>query len=96
LPQVEVKLLAVLRGLSEKSEFQVTVREGTTLRELVTSIADNAHPVFKKRFLNSKSDSLSPDIIVLINGAEASIHGGMEAVLQEGSEIIFLPTVHGG
>ena len=96
MPQVEVKLLAVLRGLTEKSEFQVTVPEGATLRELVANIADNAHPVFKKRFLNSKSDSLSPDIIVLINGAEASIHGGMEAVLKEGSEVIFLPTVHGG
>jgi molybdopterin converting factor small subunit len=96
LPQVEVKLLAVLRGLTEKSEFQVTVPEGATLRELVTNIAENAHPVFKKRFLNSKSDGLSPDIIVLINGAEASIHGGMAAVLREGSEVIFLPTVHGG
>lgn len=96
MTQVEVKLLAVLRGLTEKSEFQVTVPEGATLRELVTNIANNAHPVFKKRFLNSKSDGLSPDIIVLINGAEASIQGGMEAVLQEGSEIIFLPTVHGG
>ncbi len=96
MPKVEVKLLAVLRGLTERSEFQVTVQEGATLRELVSNIANNAHPVFKKRFLNSKSDGLSPDIIVLINGAEASIQGGMEAVLKEGSEVIFLPTVHGG
>ena len=96
MPKVEVKLLAVLRGLTEKSEFQVTIPEGATLHELVSSIAGNAHPVFKKRFLNSKSDGLSPDIIVLIDGAEASIHGGMEAVLKDGSEVILLPTVHGG
>ena len=96
MPKVEVKLLAVLRGLTEKPEFLVTIPEGATLRELITNIAESGHPVFKKRFLNSKSDGLSPDIIVLINGAEASIHGGMAAVLTEGSEVIFLPTVHGG
>lgn len=96
MPQVEVKLLAVLRGLTERSEFKVDVKEGATLRELVSNVANNAPAVFKKRFLNSKSESLSPDIIVLIDGAEASIHGGMEAVLKDGSEIIFLPTVHGG
>ena len=96
MPKVEVKLLAVLRGLTEKSEFQVTIQEGTTLHELVSNIANNAHPVFKKRFLNAKSDGLSPDIIVLIDGAEASIHGGMGAILKDGSEVIFLPTVHGG
>ncbi len=96
MPRVEVKLLAVLRGLRKKSEFPVNLKEGTTLRELVANIADNAHPVFKKRFLNSKGNGLSPDIIVLIDGAEASIHGGMAAVLEEGSEVIFLPTVHGG
>jgi molybdopterin converting factor small subunit len=96
LPKVDVKLLAVLRGLTEKSEFQVTIQEGATLHELVSNIANNAHPVFKKRFLNSKSNGLSPDIIVLIDGAEASIHGGMGAILKDGSEVIFLPTVHGG
>lgn len=96
MPKVEVKLLAVLRGLTEKSEFQVTIQEGATLQELVSDITNNAHPVFKKRFLNSKSNGLSPDIIVLIDGAEASIHGGMGAVLKDGSEVIFLPTVHGG
>lgn len=96
MPHVEVKLLAVLRGLTEKAEFKVEVAEGSTLRDLVSRIANDSPAVFKKRFLNSKSDGLSPDIIVLIDGAEASIHGGMAAVLREGSEIVFLPTVHGG
>ncbi len=96
MPEVEVKLLAVLRGLTERSEFKVEMPEGATLRDLVSNIADNSPPVFKKRFLNSKNEGLSPDIIVLINGAEASIHGGMQALLKDKSEIIFLPTVHGG
>lgn len=96
MPKLDVKLLAVLKGFTDKPEFTIEVAEDTTLRDLVMTIAENAPDLFRKRFLNTKQDGLSPDIIALIDGADASIHGGMSATLKKDSEIVFLPTVHGG
>src|SRR5579862_2955996 len=35
-------------------------------------------------------------ILVLVNGVEASVLGGMDALIERGDEVVILPMFHGG
>lgn len=94
IPAIRLRYLAVLKGLSKDPE-RVVVINGNTLRDLFKHLNGTEPPELKSR-LFEEDGSIRPDIVVFINGADASIQGGMDARLKDGDEITILPSVHGG
>ncbi|MCX8182588.1 MAG: MoaD/ThiS family protein [Candidatus Methanomethyliaceae archaeon] len=94
IPAVRLRYLAVLKGLSEEPTREVTIN-GSTLGDLFDYLREVESPQLKSR-LFEQDGSLRPDIVVFINGADASLLDGMNAQLKDGDEITVLPTVHGG
>ncbi|MDH5811461.1 MAG: MoaD family protein [Candidatus Methanomethylicaceae archaeon] len=94
IPAVRLRYLAVLKGLSKEPNREVAI-SGNTLGELFSYLRETEPPQLKSR-LFEEDGTLRPDIVVFINGADASLFGGMNAQLKEGDEITILPTVHGG
>lgn len=43
-----------------------------------------------------KEDKISNQVIILVNGADANLLGGLRAQLKDGDEITIIPVVHGG
>ncbi|MGC8936118.1 MAG: MoaD/ThiS family protein [Candidatus Methanomethylicaceae archaeon] len=94
IPAIRLRYLAVLKGISKDPE-RVVVINGETLRDLFKHLSETEPPELNSR-LFEEDGSIRPDIVVFINGADASIQGGMDARLKEGDEITILPSVHGG
>lgn len=94
IPKVRLRYLAVLKGLSNEPTREVIIN-GNTLHDLFDYLRETETHQLKSRLFGEDGNP-RPDIIVFINGTDASILGGMGAQLKEGDEITILPTVHGG
>ncbi|BGP54224.1 hypothetical protein JCM8202_001357 [Rhodotorula sphaerocarpa] len=46
--------------------------------------------------LFSQGDTVRPGILVLINSTDWELEGELDYVLQEGDEVVFISTLHGG
>lgn len=88
MTKVEVFLPSLIR--KDKSKARISV-EATTLRELLEVLSKNDY-VDKEKLLDEKGD-LRKLINVYING---KIENNLDAKLNDGDEISFIPTVAGG
>jgi MoaD family protein len=94
IPTVRLRYLAVLKGLSNEPTRAVTVN-ASTLGDLFNYLRETEPPQLKSRLFEDDG-GLRPDIVVFLNGVDASLLGGMKAQLKEGDEVTVLPSVHGG
>ncbi|MDD1764432.1 MAG: MoaD/ThiS family protein [Candidatus Methanomethyliaceae archaeon] len=96
VPTIEtaVKVLAVLKGLAQEPERTVKL-QGESLGDLLKYLRKAEDGSLRARFFNDGGE-IRPDILVFINNVDASLLGGMGAVLKDGDEVTFLPSVHGG
>lgn len=90
---ITVKFMATLRRLALKPTMMFDIDE-IKLRDLIKIIVSMNNQEFNERFV--VNSSLSPDILVLVNGIEIGVLNGLDTVLKRGDEVVFLPTVHGG
>jgi len=90
---IRIKYLAVLKALSSAPEVPLDLDIGS-LDALLHYLYVNENESLKSRLFTG--DAVRPDVIIFINGREASMLGGGQAKLNNGDEITFLPSVHGG
>lgn len=62
---------------------------------LVRYLCENLMTDCRKEFFVT-NDNIRPGILVLVNNADWELEGQGEYVLQEGDEILFVSTLHGG
>ncbi|TPX37129.1 hypothetical protein SmJEL517_g00949 [Synchytrium microbalum] len=65
-----------------------------TVKELLVHL--KLHHLKERPELFVQGDTVRPGILVLINGADWEIMGGLEYVLNDGDEVVFISTLHGG
>jgi len=90
---IVVKFMATLRRTAPRPVILFDIDE-IKLRDLVKIIILMSSQEFNRRFVFN--NLLSSDILVFINGVEMSVLNGLDTILRQGDEVIFLPTVHGG
>ncbi|CCW60685.1 unnamed protein product [Phytomonas sp. EM1] len=73
-----------------------SIPEGATLTGLVQYLKSNCLSERPDLFVNSTGMSVRPGILVLVDGCDAEIMGGMDYVLEEGDTVDFISTLHGG
>jgi molybdopterin converting factor small subunit len=69
----------------------IEAKDHATLLEVLTTILSD--DLLNRIVRNGK---LSNQAIILINGADANIFGGLNYRLKEGDELTLIPVVHGG
>lgn len=72
------------------------VPQGTSLGELVTLIKERYVQERPEFFADPSGLGVRPGILVLVNGCDAEVVGGMTYVLEDGDEVDFISTLHGG
>lgn len=72
------------------------VPQGTTLCQLVLLIKDGYIQERPELFVDASGTGIRPGILVLVNGCDADVLGGMEYILEDGDEVDFISTLHGG
>lgn len=94
IPTIKVKYLAVLKGLSEEPVKEVSII-GDRLKDLLELLKLKENERLKLRLFD-KSGNVRPDVIIFINGRDANLIGGENSKINDGDEIVILPSVHGG
>ena len=87
---VTVKFVGSLRSLAGKGKLAMELGKMASLMEVMKRMAEES-PKLKPVLANSKAGML-----ILVNGKEISVLNGLETLLKDGDDVVFVPVIHGG
>lgn len=96
-PSISVKI-AFSGGLellfNNRRTLLLTCPSPTSLSQLIEQLSSQCDQSRKELFV--KDGSVRPGILVLVNEADWELEGEGAYLVQEGDEILFMSTLHGG
>jgi molybdopterin synthase sulfur carrier subunit len=92
---VTAKFVGAFRSISGKSKFTLKLENSVSLREVVKKIVEEL-PKLKRILIDPELEDPRPNTLILVNGKEVSVLNGLDTVLEDGDEVVFVPVVHGG
>ena len=92
---INVKFVGSFRGLSCKNKLSLKLEKAVPFREVVKKIVEEA-PKLEQALIDPDFESPKTNMLVLVNGKEISVLNGLETVIEDGDEVVFVPVVHGG
>jgi sulfur-carrier protein len=95
LVPLKVKFVGAMRHLSGKTQFVANYPIGFSVKQLILSLSQE-FPALKNTFCDGELNDSRSNSLILVNGLEISILNGLETILCDGDEIVFVPVVHGG
>jgi len=90
-----VKFVGAFRSISGKSKFTLKFEDIVSLREVVRKIVEEL-PKLKRVLIDLELEDPRPNTLMLVNGKEVSVLNGLDTMLKDGDEVVFVPVVHGG
>jgi molybdopterin synthase sulfur carrier subunit len=92
---ITAKFVGAFRSISGKSKFTLKLENIVPLREVVKKIVEEL-PKLKRVLIDLELEDPRPNTLILVNGKEISVLNGLDTVLKDGDEVVFVPVVHGG
>jgi len=92
---VTVRFIGALRNTSSKSKIAIKIKDAVPLREFIKKIVKEL-PKLKRTLIDPELEDPRPNALILVNGKEINILDGLETMLKDGDEVIFVPVLHGG
>jgi len=81
--------------VSKKSKLKLEVKKTVSLKETIERIAEEV-PKLRRTLTDPELEDPRPNTLILVNGKEISVLNGLETMLSDGDEIVFVPVIHGG
>jgi len=91
---VTVRFIGAFRSISGKSKLSINIEGEISLRELVKKLVEE-QPELKKALIDSELDDPRPNALILVNGKEISVLNGLDTLLSDKAEVVFVPVAHG-
>jgi molybdopterin synthase sulfur carrier subunit len=92
---VTVRFVGSLRAASGKSMIRIDAGQKAPLREATRKIIKEI-PQLKPVLTDKESGNLRTNVLVLVNGKEIGVLKGLDTMLKDGDEVVFVPVSHGG
>ncbi len=92
---VTVKFVGSLRKSSGKSKITLKFETSVPLREALKKIVEEL-PTLAKVLIDQELGDPRPNSLIIVNGREISVLNGLETMLKDGDEVVFVPVLHGG
>jgi len=92
---VTVKFIGVFRSVSGKAKTTLSFEDTVSLKEALKKIVEQI-PKLERALIDSELEDPRPNTLILVNGKEISILNGLETIIRDGDEVVFIPVVHGG
>jgi molybdopterin synthase sulfur carrier subunit len=92
---ITVKFIGAFRSISGKSKLSITTKEAVPLSEVIKRIIKEK-PKIKRALIDPELEDPRPNTLILVNGKEISVLNGLDTIVENGDEVIFVPVVHGG
>ncbi|MFB0501850.1 MAG: MoaD/ThiS family protein [Candidatus Bathyarchaeia archaeon] len=93
---VEVKFLGVFRQFSGRTRIPVKLEKPATVRKAIEKLTEAFSSEFRRMLVDPELEDPRPNALVLVNGKEISVLGGLETEVEDGDEIVLVPVSHGG
>ncbi|MEM3442733.1 MAG: MoaD/ThiS family protein [Candidatus Bathyarchaeia archaeon] len=92
---VTIRFVGALRGISGKSKITLNFEDALPLREVVKKLVEEI-PTIKRILIDPELEDPRPNTLILVNGREISVLNGLETMIKNGDELVFVPVTHGG
>jgi molybdopterin converting factor small subunit len=92
---VTVCLIGSLRAASKKSKLTLKIEEAIPLREIIGKMVEE-QPKLRQLLVDPELGEPKTNALILVNGKDISVLNGLETMLEDGDEVVFVPVVHGG
>jgi molybdopterin converting factor small subunit len=93
--KVNIRLLGVFRGLSDKSQLSFKSKK-PTVRNVILKLSASLPVEARRLLIDPELDDPRPNALILVNGKETSVLKGLETELEDGDEVTLIPVSHGG
>ena len=90
-----VRFIGSLRASSKKTEMKLKMEKTISLKKVIAKIVEE-QPRLKRALIDPELGDPRTNTIMLVNGKDISVLKGMETMLKDGDELVFVPVVHGG
>jgi molybdopterin synthase sulfur carrier subunit len=94
--RVKVYTILALKKILGQREFEVSIPPGSTVKDLLSWMVNKWGDKLSPHLFKPGSDSILPQIRLMVNGRSIEFLNGMDTVLQDGDEFSMLPLVTGG
>ena len=95
--RVRVKLHGVLKTAAKTENLELDLDMPATVRQLVRKLVDTvARTEFETYLIDADLKDPRPNALIMVSGTEVGALKGLETVLRDGDEVVFLPVAHGG
>jgi len=93
---INVKFVGALRHIAGKSEMAIDCLEDFSVKVLIQKIIIEI-PAIKTNIINQQFDgAVKTNSLIIVNDREISVLNGLDTLLADGDEVVFIPVVHGG
>jgi molybdopterin synthase sulfur carrier subunit len=93
--EVTVRFVGVFRSISGKSELTIKLKETAPIWKAVNKVVKEL-PKLKRALIDPELEDPRPNTLILVNEREINVLNGLETILKEGDEVVFVPVLHGG
>ena len=95
--RVRVRLYGVLKTAARVENLELDLGMSATVRQLVRKLVDTvARTEFETYLIDAELKDPRPNALIMVSGTEVGALNGLDTVLRDGDEIVFLPVAHGG
>lgn len=92
---VEVRLLGIFKEAFGSDHTSLTVDAPKRLSEIIMEITRSS-PALERVLIDPELHDPRPNALILVNGKEIDVLGGLETEVNDGDRIVLIPVTHGG
>lgn len=92
---ITIKFVGAFRGISGTDRFTITSKDAVSLREAIKEVVREL-PRLNRVLIDPELENSRPNSLILVNGKEVSVLHGLDTVVKNGDEVVFVPVIHGG
>jgi MoaD family protein len=93
---IEIQYLGLVKTYTKKSQEEINLPKGATLKEVLNKMAENYGKEFTKDIYEVDQRDVKTMFTVMVNGVVMGQLNGVDTVLKEGDKIILMPLMTGG
>ena len=92
---ITIRFFGVFRSVAGKDKLTIKFKDSVPLKEAVKKI-DEEIPRLRRTLIDPDLEDPRPNTLILVNGKEISVLNGLETMLEDGDEVVFIPVLHTG
>lgn len=94
--KVKVEYLGFIKNMLNKRFDEFSLREGTSLQELLGKMSDSYGAAFKKEVFETGHNDVKYGFVVTVNGVLIGQLKGLKTRLRDGDHVILMSLMSGG